>query len=246
MTVLLGPVDGGKVRRQSAARRQRRPLEHRGELDDNAAFEQAGSSRRQPTAWRRPSPPPILPPSCPHLARAAGPPGILKVVLESEVVTLDPHFSTAAITRTFGYHVYDTCWRWTIGVRSDRRWSIVLQARLRWTFQLRDGLRWHDGAPVTANACVALLRPVCPWSCCRCRGASRRQRQRPRSWRKPSSRQASSSIEQVMDWGTVLACGQERRLGAVRGLRQWHRHDLAAHPLLRRQHLRRLSRMELR
>jgi hypothetical protein len=38
----------------------------------------------------------------------AGPPGILKVVLESEVVILDPHFTTAAITRTFGYHVYDT------------------------------------------------------------------------------------------------------------------------------------------
>jgi peptide/nickel transport system substrate-binding protein len=32
----------------------------------------------------------------------AGPPGILKVVLESEVVILDPHFTTAAITRTFG------------------------------------------------------------------------------------------------------------------------------------------------
>jgi hypothetical protein len=32
----------------------------------------------------------------------------LKVVLESEVVILDPHFTTAAITRTFGYHVYDT------------------------------------------------------------------------------------------------------------------------------------------
>ena len=30
------------------------------------------------------------------------------MVLESEVVILDPHMTTAAITRTFGYHVFDT------------------------------------------------------------------------------------------------------------------------------------------
>jgi len=56
-----------------------------------------------------------------HLARAAGPPGILKAVLESEVVILDPHFTTAAITRTFGYHVYDTLFAMDDGVRSGRR-----------------------------------------------------------------------------------------------------------------------------
>jgi hypothetical protein len=44
----------------------------------------------------------LAPHLAPHLARVACPPGILKVVLESEVVILDPHFTTAAITRTFG------------------------------------------------------------------------------------------------------------------------------------------------
>ena len=29
-------------------------------------------------------------------------------LLESEVVILDPHVTTAAISRTFGYHVFDT------------------------------------------------------------------------------------------------------------------------------------------
>jgi peptide/nickel transport system substrate-binding protein len=32
----------------------------------------------------------------------------LTVVLESEVTILDPHATTAAITRTFGTHVFDT------------------------------------------------------------------------------------------------------------------------------------------
>ena len=31
----------------------------------------------------------------------------VNVVLESEVTILDPHFITAAITRTFGLHVFD-------------------------------------------------------------------------------------------------------------------------------------------
>ena len=100
-----------------------------------------------------------------HLARAAGPPGTLKVVLESEVVILDPHFTTAAITRTFGYHVYDTLF--AMDDRGQIRPQMVEHFassadQLRWTFQLRDGLRWHDGAPVTANDCVASLRRWAP------------------------------------------------------------------------------------
>src|SRR5260221_463251 len=34
--------------------------------------------------------------------------GNLVAVLEAEIVTLDPHFSTAYISRTFGYIVFDT------------------------------------------------------------------------------------------------------------------------------------------
>ena len=40
----------------------------------------------------------------PREARAAK---ALTVVLESEVTILDPHVTTAAITRTFGLHVFD-------------------------------------------------------------------------------------------------------------------------------------------
>jgi len=100
-----------------------------------------------------------------HLARAAGPPGILKVVLESEVVILDPHFTTAAITRTFGYHVYDTLFAMNDGgqIRPQMVEHFASSAdHLRWAFQLRDSLRWHDGAPVTANDYVASLRRWAP------------------------------------------------------------------------------------
>ena len=38
-------------------------------------------------------------------ARAQAP---VNIVLESEVVILDPHVTTAAITRTFATHVFDT------------------------------------------------------------------------------------------------------------------------------------------
>jgi len=86
----------------------------------------------------------------PYLARAAGPAKTLKVVLESEAVILDPYFTTAAITRSFGYHVYDTLFA------MDDKGAIRPQMvdrfesspdHLTWTFQLRDGLRWHDGGP---------------------------------------------------------------------------------------------------
>jgi len=85
----------------------------------------------------------------------------LNAVLESEVVFLDPHSTTANITRTFGYMVYDTLFamdsKGAIKPQMVQDWS-VSPDKLTWTFTLRDGLRFHDGAPVTAADCVASLR----------------------------------------------------------------------------------------
>ena len=101
----------------------------------------------------------------PYLARAAGPPKTLKVVLESEAVILDPYFTTAAITRSFGYHVYDTLFamddKGAIRPQMVERYESSAD-RLTWTFQLREGLRWHDGGPVTATDCVASLKRWAP------------------------------------------------------------------------------------
>jgi peptide/nickel transport system substrate-binding protein len=85
----------------------------------------------------------------------------LNAVLESEVVFLDPHSTTANITRTFGYLVYDTLFamdsKGAIKPQMVRDWAASAD-KMTWTFTLRDGLRFHDGAPVTAADCVASLR----------------------------------------------------------------------------------------
>ena len=95
----------------------------------------------------------------PRPAQAAG--GTITAVLESEVVILDPHVTTAAITRTFGYHIFDTLFS------MDSKGAIHPQMvgsfktsddKLVWDFTLRPGLAFHDGAPVTAADCIASLR----------------------------------------------------------------------------------------
>jgi peptide/nickel transport system substrate-binding protein len=91
-------------------------------------------------------------------ARASMP---FTVVLESEVVILDPHMTTAAITRTFGYHVFDTLFsmdsKGTVHPQMLAEHAMA-PGGLSWSFTLRDGLKWHDGADVTAADCVASLR----------------------------------------------------------------------------------------
>jgi peptide/nickel transport system substrate-binding protein len=87
--------------------------------------------------------------------------GNLTAVLESEVVFLDPHFTTANITRTFNYMVYDTL------LSMDSKGAIqpqmarevtVSDDKLTYGFTLREGLVFHDGQPVTATDVVASLR----------------------------------------------------------------------------------------
>ena len=91
-------------------------------------------------------------------ARAAG---TVTVMLESEVVILDPHATTAAITRSFGYQVFDTLFaqdsKGDIRPQMAEGHSVSADG-LNWRFTLRDGLAFHDGAPVTAADCVASLR----------------------------------------------------------------------------------------
>lgn len=95
-------------------------------------------------------------------ARAAG---TANLVLESEVVILDPHATTAAITRTFGYHVFDTLFamdgQGMIKPQMVAAWETSSDG-LVWNFRLREGLLWHDGTPVTAADCVASLERWAP------------------------------------------------------------------------------------
>lgn len=98
----------------------------------------------------------------PREARAAKAPD---VVLESEVIILDPHVITAAITRSFATHVFDTLFamddRGQIRPQMVEAWETSAD-RLTWRFRLREELTWHDGAPVTVAECVLSLNRWAP------------------------------------------------------------------------------------
>ncbi|WP_229681343.1 ABC transporter substrate-binding protein [Neoroseomonas lacus] len=85
----------------------------------------------------------------------------LTAVLEAEIVTLDPHFTPAYITRTFGYMVFDTLFamdsQGRVQPQMVQSWTASPDG-LTWTFTLREGLAWHDGTPVTAADCVASIQ----------------------------------------------------------------------------------------
>src|ERR1700682_1330209 len=84
----------------------------------------------------------------------------ITAVMHSDLRVIDPLFTTAYITRDHGYMVYDTL------LATDSNFKIQPQMadwkisddKLTYTFTLRDGLKWHDGAPVTAEDCVASLK----------------------------------------------------------------------------------------
>ena len=92
-------------------------------------------------------------------AEAAGTKTIT-AVMHSDLRVIDPIITTAYITRDHGYMVYDTL------LATDSNFKIqpqmadykVSDDKLTYTFTLRDGLKWHDGAPVTAEDCVASLQ----------------------------------------------------------------------------------------
>ncbi len=84
----------------------------------------------------------------------------ITAVMHSDLRIIDPGFTTAYITRDHGYMVFDTL------LATDSKFKVqpqmadwkVSDDKLTYTFTLRDGLKWHDGAPVTAEDCVASLK----------------------------------------------------------------------------------------
>src|SRR6202171_5480317 len=84
----------------------------------------------------------------------------ITAVMHSDLRIIDPGFTTAYITRDHGYMVYDTLLAMDSSFKVQPQmadWK-VSDDKLTYTFTLRDGLKWHDGAPVTAEDCVASLR----------------------------------------------------------------------------------------
>ena len=85
---------------------------------------------------------------------------VLKVVMHSDLKSLDPIWNGSYIVRNHGYMVYDTLFAVddTFQVRPQmaESWQ-VSEDGLVTTIRLREGLLWHDGTPVTADDCIASL-----------------------------------------------------------------------------------------
>jgi peptide/nickel transport system substrate-binding protein len=86
---------------------------------------------------------------------------VLRAVMHSDLKILDPGWTTAYITRDYGYMVYDTLFaldeNLEVQPQMVGKWSISADG-LAYAFELRDGLTFHDGEPVTAEDVVASLR----------------------------------------------------------------------------------------
>ena len=85
----------------------------------------------------------------------------LRFVPHADLKILDPSFTTAYITRNFGYMVYDTLFaqdaKGTPKPQMVDKYTTSKDGK-QWSFTLRPGLKFHDGNAVTAADCVASLQ----------------------------------------------------------------------------------------
>jgi len=86
---------------------------------------------------------------------------VLRVVPQSDLKILDPIWTTAFITRDYGYAVYDTLFG--VDVKGKVHPQMVGDYKSSedgkvWTFTLRDGLAFHDGKPVTSEDVIQSVK----------------------------------------------------------------------------------------
>ena len=85
----------------------------------------------------------------------------LRFIPQIDLAFLDPHFSTANITRNHSQMVFDTLYgcdnSYTPQPQMLEGHTVDADARL-WRLTLRPGLRFHDATPVLARDCVASIR----------------------------------------------------------------------------------------
>src|SRR5579872_4942490 len=84
----------------------------------------------------------------------------LRFIPQADLRSIDPIWTTAYVTRNFGYMVFDTLFALDKDLKPQPQmvdhWS-ESDDHLAWHFTLRDGLKWHDGQPVRAADCVASI-----------------------------------------------------------------------------------------
>ena len=96
----------------------------------------------------------------PTTGRTEAGPTTLRFIPQADLRSIDPIWTTAYVTRNFGYLVFDTLFSLDKDFKPQPqmvdRWT-VSDDKLTYRFILRDGLKWHDGQPVRAADCVASL-----------------------------------------------------------------------------------------
>ncbi|MEC8282461.1 MAG: hypothetical protein VX021_10985 [Pseudomonadota bacterium] len=97
------------------------------------------------------------------VAGGAGADSALRVVMHSDLKIVDPIWTTAYMSRNYGYMVYDTLFAMDedtkIHPQMVEKYSVGGPNNLTSTVILRDGLMFHDGAPVTsANVIQSIKR----------------------------------------------------------------------------------------
>src|SRR6266481_2864774 len=84
----------------------------------------------------------------------------LRFIPQADLRSIDPIWTTAYVTRNFGYLVFDTLFALDKDFKPQPQmvdsWT-VSDDKLTYKFMLRDGLKWHDGQPVRAADCVASI-----------------------------------------------------------------------------------------
>ncbi len=96
----------------------------------------------------------------PGAGRSETGPKALRFIPQADLRSIDPIWTTAYVTRNFGYLVFDTLFSLDKDFKPHPqmvdRWT-VSDDKLSYRFTLRDGLKWHDGQPVRAADCVASI-----------------------------------------------------------------------------------------
>ena len=85
----------------------------------------------------------------------------LRMVSHADIKVLDPVWTTALITRNFGYMIYDVLFAKDANLQIQPQMAdhyTVSDDKLTYTIVLRDRLVWTDGTPVTAEDCIASLK----------------------------------------------------------------------------------------
>src|SRR5471032_3081115 len=85
----------------------------------------------------------------------------LRMVSHADIKILDPVWTTALITRNFGYMIYDVLFAKDADLKVQPQMAekyAISDDKLTYTITLRDGLVWNDGTPVTSEDCIASIK----------------------------------------------------------------------------------------